>query len=47
MEKEKATMENMKKDAPNQVWGCLKVVFSEIIIIIIIIIITLIMIKDE
>ena len=21
-------MENMWKDAPNQVWGCLKVVFS-------------------
>ena len=28
MEKENATLENMQKDSPNQVWGCLKDVFS-------------------
>ena len=26
--KRNATMENMRIDAPKQVWGCLKVVFS-------------------
>ena len=28
MEKETAIVENMQEDAPNQVWGCLKDVFS-------------------
>ena len=28
MEKEKSTVEKMQKDAPNQVWCCLKDVFS-------------------